>query len=350
MASEASGQVASVEGRLFDGSASRPLRIRLTPVAGGFDLDFPDGERPRERLAAAAVRWQEPLGAAVRRAELPGGGSCEFPCGAALQSVLAACGHADSPVVRWQRSAAIALGALLVLLGVLFGLYRWGLPAVAEWVAEAVPAEALAGFDRHLLGSLEAGGLLEPSQLPRETRDAAHAASRRLAGRAPELRFHHSAKIGANAFALPGGTIVVTDDLLRLAGSADAVAAVVAHELGHVHHRHGLRQLIQSSAVAVIVGLWIGDFDSMITVASTVLLGSSYSRRFEHEADAFAAQLLLDGGLSPVLLAEVLERLAGDEAADDGHDRYLSSHPPTPERIERLRRLAVPDGARRAIE
>ena len=71
-----------------------------------------------------------------------------------------------------------------------------------------------------------------------------------------------------------------------------AVAAVVAHEMGHVHHRHGLRQLIQSSAIAVVVGLWIGDFDSMLTVASTVLLGSAYSREFEYEADGHGAQIV----------------------------------------------------------
>ncbi|MCB1889904.1 MAG: M48 family metallopeptidase [Rhodocyclaceae bacterium] len=334
---------ASIEGLLFDGSSSRARPVRLAVVAGGFDLSFLDGSHGRERLPLHAIRWQEALGHQVRRATLADGSSLELPCGPALDRILAASRHREASVSRWQASASIALGALLVLLAVLFATYRWGLPAVAEHLAARVPADALAGFDGHLVGTLEAGGMIAPTTLPADQRAAIVAASRALPGPLPDLRFHAAPGIGANAFALPGGTIVVTDELVELAGSPRAVAAVVAHEMGHVHHRHGLRQLIQSSAIAVVVGLWIGDFDSMLTVASTVLLGSAYSREFEYEADGHGAALLTGAGLSPRLLADMLARLSADAGESQGAGGYLSSHPPTPERIDRLHRLSPND-------
>ncbi len=329
----------SIDGRLFDGTSSRARAVRLAVVAGAFDLSFIDGHTERERLPLHALRWQEALGQRVRRATLADGRSLELPCGPALDRILAASRHRETAVSRWQASAAIALGALLVLLAVLFAVYRWGLPAVAEQLAAQVPVDALSGFDGHLIGTLEAGGMIAPSALPDAQRAEIVEASRRLPGPLPALRFHDAPQIGANAFALPGGTIVVTDDLVRLAGSPEAVAAVVAHEMGHVRHRHGLRQLIQSSAIAVVIGLWIGDFDSMITVATTVLLGSAYSREFEYEADGHGAELLAGAGLSPTLLADMLARLSETAGEANDSNGYLSSHPPTPERIERLRRL-----------
>jgi Zn-dependent protease with chaperone function len=177
-----------------------------------------------------------------------------------------------------------------------------------------------------------------------------------LAARKEDLPLHlsfHASPIGANAFALPGGSIVVTDDLVALAPEPAHIAAVITHELGHVAGRHGLRNLIQASVVATVIGLWTGDMSSLATSGATLLLSTTYSRQFEREADAYGAALLLHSGRSPALLAEMLERLEasageGDQAAGGGDEtaaedwagrlgRYLSTHPPTPERIAHLR-------------
>ena len=107
------------------------------------------------------------------------------------------------------------------------------------------------------------------------------------------LHFRNAPDIGANAFALPGGDVVVTDGLVELATSPEQVAAVVAHELGHVAHRHGLRNMVQASILAALVSYWTGDFSSLATAGATAVLSAAYSRDFEREADDYGADLVI---------------------------------------------------------
>jgi predicted Zn-dependent protease len=115
---------------------------------------------------------------------------------------------------------------------------------------------------------------------------------------------------------------------------------VLAHELGHVHERHALRGVIQSSVVGVLVAVWLGDVSSLATALPAAVLDARYSRDFEREADAYAAELLRANGADALAFAEFLARL---EVAHGGGGpapallAYLASHPATAERIRRLR-------------
>jgi Zn-dependent protease with chaperone function len=342
-----------IDARLFDGRSSRAVPVRLTLAGDGVDLDFPGGEAPRERLAPAQLRWHEPLGA-LRRLELPGGRSCEVPQGPALAAFLAACGHRERTITVWQGSGRRVLVAVMLLLVVAFAGYRWGLPLAARVIAGALPPAAVAAIDDHMLATLDHTGLFAASELPPERQAALRAAIEPLMALGPQqarvqLHFRHAPQIGANAFALPGGVVVVTDALVMLAASPDQVGAVVAHELGHVAHRHGLRHMIQASVLAALVSYWTGDFSTVATAGATLLLNAAYSRDFEREADDYGAALLQRNGQSPVLLAQMLEALTGARAPAEATPAggsgqathwsdYLASHPPTAERIERLRR------------
>ncbi|MDR0564182.1 MAG: M48 family metallopeptidase, partial [Azoarcus sp.] len=122
--------------------------------------------------------------------------------------------------------------------------------------------------------------------------------------------------------------------------------AVLAHELGHLAKRHGIRQLIQTSVVAAFSAAWLGDISGAAAAVSASLLSSSYSRDMEREADEYAAYLLKSQGKSPALLADALEKLEAfyrekqNQSKDDKTDKYLdwlSSHPGTSERVQRLR-------------
>jgi hypothetical protein len=84
--------------------------------------------------------------------------------------------------------------------------------------------------------------------------------------------------MGANAFALPGGTVVVTDQLLELSPDDAALAGVLAHEIGHVEHRHLMRQLISGTVVGVVATLLAGDTSSVMVALPAVLADLSYSR------------------------------------------------------------------------
>ena len=328
-----------IDARLFDGHSSRPRAVTLTIDGDTLELRDRDRGVPAEQLARDAFDWQEPLGGGHRSAMLPGERRCEFTTGPALDHFLRACGHRETTVTRWQRSALFAFAALLLVLAGLLAAYRWGLPAAADGLAALVPEHSLQALDRELLASLHASEVLAPSRLPKATIDGMTRLGRGLLASHPGSTLHirSAPGIGANAFALPGGTIIVTDGLLELADDAREVAAVIGHELGHAQARHGLRQMLQASIVAVTIGLWSGDFDSVLTLAGTVLVGASYSRAFEYEADAFAADRLRRAGLPPSALASVLARLATAGGGDG--PRYLSSHPPTPERIRRLQAI-----------
>ena len=143
-----------------------------------------------------------------------------------------------------------------------------------------------------------------------------------------------------NAFALPGGTIVVTDKMLAfLDDDDDALMAVLAHELGHLKAKHGMRLVLQSSGVAVLVTAVAGDAAGMTILAAAMpaaLLNAHYSREFELEADRYAYAHLARHGRSPQVLADVLRRFKEEQRTADANDpllRYLSSHPDLDERI-----------------
>jgi len=347
-----SGQ-ARVEGRLFDGQSSRPQPVRLTVTGTGVDLDFLAGDAPRARYRLDELTWHEPLGA-YRRLDLPDGRVCEVPKGAALSDFLKACGHRERAITVWQGSGLRVLLAVMVLFLAGFAGYRWGIPLVSKWVAQALPDSTVEVLDKQFMVSLDKIKVLKPTRLSEEKQvELTRAIEPLLAARERQdpvsLNFRSAPRVGANAFALPGGTIVVTDELVALAQSPQQVAAVVAHELGHVRHRHGLRNVVQASILAAVVTVWTGDASTLATAGASVLLNSAYSRDFEREADDYGAKLLKKTGQSPMLLADMLDALTrqaveeGKASKDDrdGHwSDYVASHPPTPERIERLRRAS----------
>ncbi|TXC67082.1 M48 family metallopeptidase [Piscinibacter aquaticus] len=157
---------------------------------------------------------------------------------------------------------------------------------------------------------------------------------------AHRLEFRKS-RIGPNAFALPGGTIVMTDELVTLVdGDAAVIAGVLAHELGHVRHRDGMRMLIQASAVGVLASVVVGDFNSLLATVPVVLGQSAYSRDAERRADAESVRLLRDAGLSPAVMVTFFEKIAKEQ----GEHRLgiaIASHPADEERIRFFREAAA---------
>jgi Zn-dependent protease with chaperone function len=195
----------------------------------------------------------------------------------------------------------------------------------------------------HALEALDRA-VFEETRLPPERRRALaerFAALLPPGGEAPRyaLHFRASEPVGANAFALPSGEVVVTDALVALAESEEELLGVLAHELGHLHGRHSLRGLIQGSIVGILVGLWLGDVSAFATGLPAFVLQAKYSRDFEREADAYAAALLRANGLGTRPLADLLARLAASHGEGDAGASlaaYLSSHPATEERIRAL--------------
>lgn len=326
----------------YDGRSARRQDVELRFDGAWIELRGAQLLR-RERLAEAEV--SEALASAPRLLRFGDGTYCEIADTPQLRVQLAAAGYRESWIQRWQSStrAALLAGGLFVVVAA--AMYAWGLP----WGVSVAAAHMPDGVTEHLgAGTLDFvdAHLAEDSALDEQRQAALQLRFRQLArqqGLPPSTRlvFRASPALGPNAFALPDGTVVLLDELVALAEHDDQILAVVAHELGHVHHRHGLRLLLRSSIIGAAMLWWVGDATALLAAAPAALLNARYSRTLEAEADAYAAAALQARGLSPGLLADMLEKLtAAARAARKGDAEgadYLDTHPAPSDRIAALR-------------
>lgn len=333
----------------YDGKSSRRLSAQLSWADSHFHLSGAWGSRS---FTAAEVEIAEPLGQAPRLIRFADGAYCEVADLPAFAVLLQRAGQRDSLSVRLHRRWSLVGSALFGVGAIVVATYVWLLPALAGYLAPRVPDAVTTHLSQSALNSLDAH-LLAPSALPaqREIEIRRHMAAFATQAGAPAYRLHFRAAPKAmppNAFALPSGDIVIFDNLLTLLDDDEAIA-VFAHELGHVAHHHGLRNMLQSAVVSTLVGLYLGDLSSAAAALAAASLEANYSQAFETEADSYGADLLKRGGSSPQALAtalEKLERAAGDKKdsqparEENWFTRLFSSHPSTVRRIDTLRQLA----------
>ncbi len=154
------------------------------------------------------------------------------------------------------------------------------------------------------------------------------------------LEFRAGAVLGPNAFAFPGGIVIITDEMVQLAENTEEVLAVLAHEIAHVELRHTMRSVLQNSAIGLIVATVTSDAASLgaaVTALPMILAQTKYSRDFETAADDYAFRLLKQKGYSPIAFASLMERLAEEHGdAMDGF-AWISTHPVTSERVMNAR-------------
>ncbi|WP_342117092.1 M48 family metallopeptidase [Pseudoduganella sp. OTU4001] len=320
-------------GRYFDGKTSRLHRVTLT-VSGDTATLSGDVERS---CALRELRVSERSAYAVRKVTFPDEACFEPDDRAAFDALLDATGHRDSVVVRMQRSWRMVLAAFAGTVAVMVPGYLYGLPLAADYIAQAMPASVERKMGQGLLELMDKR-VLQPSEVDAARRQriaASFAALQAPHADAPsyQLQFRKG-NIGPNAFAMPSGDIVLTDELVNEL-SDGAVLAVLAHELGHLHRRHMSRRIIQGSVVAATGGLMFGDVNGMVSTASAMLLDLNYSRDAENEADDYAADMLLHNGLPLRQLEQVFELLSRERKGPS--NAYLSTHPLSEERLARLR-------------
>ncbi|APV48386.1 hypothetical protein BWI17_01000 [Betaproteobacteria bacterium GR16-43] len=323
----------------FDGRSSRchPVRAtvegtRLTVAGGELALEFGRDE----------VRVLPTVGHTPIRMALPDGGLLVASDAAAVDESLGI--PAQAGLARRLESHSRAI--VFALAGVVAGgwaVYLYAIPAMADRVARSIPAASEAALGPDTLAAVDAV-LFTPSKLAPEVSAPIAEDFRGLvasAGLPPSTRleFRESKVLGPNAVALPGGIVIVTDSLVGLVERRE-LAAVLAHELGHVHERHGARALLRGSLRALVSAAVMGDLGALASLAGSTpawLLQASYSRDFEDEADAFALDLLRRAGRSPSDFAAALRRLGKAREIDPDSDThsYWSTHPGLAERIRR---------------
>jgi len=330
-----------VDGLWFEPGSAK--RHRATLAIAGDEVRI-ESETRRSVFARSEVRCSS-LGEPVT-VELPDKSSFVVFAGQAGTPILVAvCARGGRLVRKWERSLAAVVFSLVGAVGLIALLVLVILPAAVRPAAFLVPDEWTKLIDDQVLLILE-NQLLEPSALSperqREIESEVLDMVKALGLDASRYRVLVWAgeDLGANAFALPGGTLIVTDEMVELTETDEEPLAVMAHEVGHVEKRHGLQQILRGSGLAVLLVLIGPDPSTIAQLASgmpAVFLESGYSRDFEREADDFACDALERRGRGTEPFARILELLAAAHPEVDGIPTWISSHPDTAERIRAIR-------------
>jgi Zn-dependent protease with chaperone function len=334
----------------FDGRRPVPTPVHLVWTAKGLSVSDASGQRLAE-WPGGHVRRVDAMGPILRLALQDGSDARIEVTDPALVDALRkmrpaipVLGSLDS-TGRW-RLAGLAVAAVVSV--TLFVI--WGLPAIATQVALRVPPSVevrigesvrpqildMLGVDADAPGSVcrQPAGLAALQQITGP-----------MLGAVPS---EFQVKVDVinhpmpNAFALPGGQVLIMRGLLDRARSAEAVAGVVAHELGHVHHRDGMRKLAESVGLSVVFGVVLGDFtgSTLAIAVAKGLVDARYSREAERRADAYAVTLLGQLNRPASDLADALDDITAGEgggASGGGLLTWWSSHPEIPERTAVLR-------------
>ncbi len=324
----------------FDGLTAEAQEVQIVVEGPVLVLQGAAGEVARHPVAALA--WATPAGAPRPVFALPDGG----------QVVLAGCGDAaalgiaaapSSLVERAGRSRAAAAASLAGLVVLIVAALTWFVPNFGSLVKQHLPWRLEAQLGLEVLRALDQT-TLRRTEL---TEDVRRPISRRfdamakVAGlRGARLEFRGGGPVGANALALPGRIVVITDELVRLLADDAMIDAVIAHELGHLHHRHLLGRIVAESAYAMIVAAVLNDHAIVSSIASrapSLIVQAVHSRDHERESDAYAFDLLRRIGRTPEDFARAMEALQRAQGSAREPAGWLSTHPPTRERIEAAR-------------
>ena len=308
----------------WDGQPPQTVPFSLLTVgAGGFDHDqlvvkWTKGEALRTLYLkeAALIR-------AFRQAAPPG----------LLNQV-----EATADQVRRARMSrrtwllSTVTGLALLVVGLWFGADAIVALAVdripVEWerqIGESAKAEFLAGHQ-----VLHEGPAVE----------AVQEITKRLTEQIPSNPYRFEVTVvrseTVNAFALPGGFVVVFTGLLKKAESPDEVAGVLGHELNHVLHRHGLQRTVKTLGLVAVVSIFLGNRDGLVGLAKQLgieLISLKFGREQETEADLDGLRLVHRARIAPEGIVRFFERLS---EADKLHVELLSTHPMSAARAERL--------------
>ncbi len=329
--------------RYYDGSASVVSEIEIALNDDGSIHVLHSGHG--ETYLLTDVRFSSRLGNTPRLLTLPNGATCHIVDNDLVDAFLKqhSAVRSSSFIHALESKISYVIAAVIFTAAFTWGMITYGIPAMASEVAYRLPDSV----DRSLgTGTLETLDKIafEPTKL-----DAA--VKMRLTKRFDKMKqaitdssdyrlvFRSGKEIGANAFALPSGIIIVTDELVTISKNDDEIVAILAHEIGHLIHRHSIRMAMQNSAVAVLIAAITGDpfsTSSLIVALPTVLVNSKYSREFETEADDYAYQYMTTNNIAPHYFADILERIT-DTKKESKMESYLSSHPGTAERVQRFR-------------
>jgi Zn-dependent protease with chaperone function len=324
-----------IDALLYDGKSSKEHEViidftsdkRLIIDSHGIDVSINE------------VEIESRLGNTPRVIEFVNGIRCKSRENDKIDQILKEFGLSKSKAYKIESSLGLTLGSVLVTIGFIWFMLTTGSTYTANILASILPASTLAEVSEVTMNQLE-DGYLRPSKLSdRQERIIQEHFDKLVDGeRGYKLHFRSSPKMGPNAFALPSGDIVLTDQLVALSQDDEFrdILGVLAHEKGHVVKKHSLRIAIKTGISGAIIGYITGDVSVLASTIPTILINSSYSREFEHEADVHAVKELKDMNISTKYIATLFEELEKKQGGEENATvmSMFASHPLTSQRID----------------
>lgn len=323
----------------YDGSSSARAVVELSFTQTGIQV------RSDEQLLQYSytdVTLQPELAGKFSQLRFADGSQCDIENQPGLDKALALIpGHAGNRFIHKLENNLLYVALVVVLsVAVLFGIVQYGIPVMAREVAQRIPPEIETDMGRETLQLFDQ--IMQPSELDDARQAELRHKFRILAEHAgvatKDILFRKGDELGANAFALPSGIVVFTDEIVALAKDDRELLAVFAHELAHVKYRHTMQHVLQNSVTGLLVIMITGDIGTASSLAAalpTLLVQTKFSRDFEAEADDFAVTLLKQHGIAPAWLGDILSRME-KEMGGDGVPNFLSTHPATDDRIRKF--------------
>jgi len=228
-------------------------------------------------------------------------------------------------LVLWAGGAAASVAVILLVI----------LPAMSDQLATMIPPAREAALGRTALKQIERFMLGSQKSLTCTNKAGVAALNKMTARLAKGADIPYDLNVQVynhklvNAFAVPGGNVVIFDGLIKIADTPEEVAGVLAHEIGHVFYRDPTRLTLRSASSAGILGMVFGDFAGGFAalVITERLINASYAQDAEAGADVFAYQVLNKVGLPSAPLGDFFDKLKKKYGDDEGLMSHLASHP-----------------------
>ena len=336
-----------LEGFAYAAQSSRRLPSRLLARNGvnGIWVDVLDDKRKVIGTAQLSdIHVDPPLGRAPRKLALPDGTVFETDDHTGMERLT---GKTRGGLLhQYEKFRPRLIAVVAVCLAATWVLWRYGLDIMASVAIAFTPPVIVQQMDTGTLRTIDFA-MAEPSRLNDDQKADVTRIYEQLVTTLPQdiqdkhnfdLLFRNMPGMGPNAFALPGGTMVMTDDFVKQFPNPDILAGVLGHEIGHVVDQHGLKRIYRSLSLYLLIAFLAGDTGPIledIVLEGNVLLSLSFSRTQESEADEFGLTLSNDAGFNPTGLRQFFEKMdqkfGGREPA-----QWMSTHPNSAARVKAI--------------
>lgn len=333
-------------GTYFDGKTSKANQVSVIFINNSLYIND-EGSSPITQILISNCTIIPPLGKTRRSIRLPEGAILETYNFEAVKELECRLGSnpgirlVDFLEQRWRLVTFCVIGLIICT----WAFINFGIPALSEKAAYSISPVIMEKISLETVKLLDIR-FLEKSELSPERAEELRALFMILP-KEPDtalfyrLEFRKAPVIGPNAFALPSGLIIMTDEVVNISEDNTELIGIMMHEVAHVKNRHGIRSIMQNTGIFFLISALVGDVTSITSMAATLptlLAQTGYSRDFEREADNESGLYLIKQGWSTRPYQEILLRITKKMPEYPGGS-MISTHPETSERVSNLQIL-----------